>query len=56
MKKSIAAIALIFMAFVSVAQQDPQFSQNMFNRLYPNPAFAGAMTQYVPLLFIEING
>lgn len=42
MKKSIAAIALIFMAFVSVAQQDPQFSQNMFNRLYPNPAFAGS--------------
>ncbi|NNC84574.1 MAG: type IX secretion system membrane protein PorP/SprF [Bacteroidia bacterium] len=42
MKKSIAAFALVLMAFVSVAQQDPQFSQNMFNKLYPNPAFAGS--------------
>ena len=27
---------------ISYGQQDPQFSQNMFNRLYANPAYAGS--------------
>lgn len=32
---------LLFAAFVSNAQQDPQFSYNMFNQLVTNPGFSG---------------
>ncbi len=39
-------LILIFVFFASTSvlfgQQDPQFSQNYFNRLFPNPAFAGS--------------
>ena len=34
--------ALSFNAVNSLAQQDPQFTMNMFNRLYVNPAYAGS--------------
>lgn len=34
--------ALSFNALNSLAQQDPQFTMNMFNRLYINPAYAGS--------------
>ncbi len=39
---------LIFLGagFVSMAQQDPQFSQNMFTKLAVNPGFAGASGGY----------
>ena len=41
-------LLLIFLGtgFVSFAQQDPQFSQNMFTKLAVNPGFAGASGGY----------
>ena len=43
MKKTILFITLITLFFgVSKAQQVPQFSQNMFNKLANNPAIAGS--------------
>jgi len=43
MKKTILFISLITLCFgVSKAQQVPQFSQNMFNKLANNPAIAGS--------------
>lgn len=42
MKKNILFIILVCFSFTIKAQQDPQFSQNMFNILSVNPAFAGA--------------
>ena len=41
MKKLFAIGLFAFFTSVSIAQQDPQFSQYMFNTLYFNPAFAG---------------
>jgi type IX secretion system PorP/SprF family membrane protein len=37
----VSAITLLFCAFAVHAQQDPQFSMNMNNKLFYNPAFAG---------------
>src|SRR3954464_3124639 len=42
MKRLFTAIVLISLTTLAFAQQDPQFSQNMFNRLYTNPAVAGS--------------
>lgn len=42
MKKLLAVVAASCLSTLVLAQQDPQFSQNMFNRLYVNPAYAGA--------------
>ena len=43
MKKTILFISLITLCFgISQAQQVPQFSQNMFNKLANNPAIAGS--------------
>ncbi|CAN5424058.1 type IX secretion system membrane protein PorP/SprF [soil metagenome] len=42
MKKLLAVITAGCISTLALAQQDPQFSQNMFNRLYVNPAYAGA--------------
>ncbi len=42
MKRNILLAILIASTIVVNAQQDPQFTQNMFNRLAVNPAFAGA--------------
>lgn len=39
--KRLFTVVAVATASVSFGQQDPQFSQNMFNRLYPNPASAG---------------
>lgn len=41
MKKIIAAILVAFTGVLTFAQQDPQFSQNMFNKLPTNPGYAG---------------
>jgi type IX secretion system PorP/SprF family membrane protein len=41
MKKNILIIFL-FYSLISVAQQDPLFTQNMFNQMYINPAYAGS--------------
>ena len=41
--KKILILILGVLSVVSVsAQQDPQFSQNMFNKLANNPGFAGS--------------
>jgi type IX secretion system PorP/SprF family membrane protein len=42
MKKVLFTLLLISSSALVFAQQDPQFSQNMFNRLQPNPATAGS--------------
>ncbi len=42
MKKIIPIIVLSILSVSANAQQDPQFSQNMFNKLYVNPAYAGS--------------
>lgn len=41
MKKTLTTLALAVIAGASFAQQDAQFSQNMFNKLAINPGFAG---------------
>ena len=41
MKKTLTTIALSITGLVAFAQQDAQFSMNMFNRLAVNPAYAG---------------
>lgn len=47
MKKSLyLVILLLLQAFYSQAQQDPQFSQYMFNKMYLNPAVAGIDPEY----------
>ena len=42
MKKYIVSAALFFTGMVAFAQQDAQFTQNMFNKLSVNPGYAGA--------------
>jgi type IX secretion system PorP/SprF family membrane protein len=42
MKKLLAIIALGSMSTLALAQQDPQFSQNMYNKLFVNPGYAGS--------------
>lgn len=42
MKKLLAVLGGVFITSVACAQQDPQFSQNMFNKLWVNPATAGS--------------
>lgn len=47
MKKiTILIFVVIALSQSSKAQQDPQFSQNMFNKLFVNPASAGASGAY----------
>jgi type IX secretion system PorP/SprF family membrane protein len=41
MRKTLTTLALAVIAGASFAQQDAQFSQNMFNKLAINPGFAG---------------
>ncbi len=41
MKRGILIIVFIAISLIVKAQQDPQFSQNMFNHMTINPAFAG---------------
>lgn len=42
MKKFLFSLLAILSLFTLKAQQDPQFTMNMFNKLAVNPAFAGA--------------
>jgi type IX secretion system PorP/SprF family membrane protein len=42
MKKSLTILALAISGFAGYAQQDPQFTQFMFAKLYTNPAYAGS--------------
>ena len=39
-EKYLSLLSLLAFAFVAVGQQDPQFSQNMFNQMSINPAYA----------------
>ena len=42
MKKLLTLVTFCVFAIQVFGQQDPQFSQNMFNKLYVNPAYAGS--------------
>ncbi|MFI5150276.1 MAG: type IX secretion system membrane protein PorP/SprF [Bacteroidia bacterium] len=42
MKKSLTILALAICGYAGYAQQDPQFTQFMFAKLYTNPAYAGS--------------
>ena len=42
MKKILLLVFCVFASEILTAQQIPQFSQNMFNKLYNNPGFAGS--------------
>jgi len=42
MKKYIVSAAFLFIGIAAFAQQDAQFTQNMFNKLSVNPGYAGA--------------
>ena len=50
MKKVLIALVCVLSAFEMSAQQDPQFTQNMFNRLSVNPAYAGAKESFCATL------
>lgn len=39
---AIASLAFLFLGTTVHAQQDPQLTMNMFNRLYANPGYAGS--------------
>jgi hypothetical protein len=54
MKKILAVLAVSCLSTVGFAQQDPQFSQNMYNRLFVNPAYAGSL--FVHIYFTVTNG
>ena len=42
MKRIAILLSVILFAQISAAQQEPQITQNMFNRLFVNPAYAGS--------------
>ena len=42
MKRNLFLILFVFCSLTVLSQQVPQFSQNMFNKLANNPAFAGS--------------
>ncbi len=42
MKKLFTTLSVAFIAYAASAQQDPQFSQYMYNRLFANPGYAGS--------------
>ena len=47
MKTGILIIIFLAINLIVKAQQDPQFSQNMFNHMTVNPAFAGLQNKWV---------
>lgn len=54
MKKSLSLFSLIFLWIgVAHAQQDPQFTQYMFNKLYFNPAVAGMDSEFGELTLLH---
>lgn len=46
MKKLFTSVALVGVSFMALAQQDAQFSQNMFGKLIYNPGYAGMDKAY----------
>lgn len=53
MKKKLTSVAFLITGFVTLAQQDAQFSMNMFNRLSVNPAYAGMNKALCGTLFFR---
>lgn len=51
MKKSLLTLSLSVACFAGIAQQDVQFSQNMFNKLAINPGYAGTSRAICATLF-----
>lgn len=51
MKKTLTTIALSITGLVAFAQQDAQFSMNMFNKLSVNPGYAGTSQALCGTLF-----
>lgn len=51
MKKILTTVAFSVIAVVALAQQDAQFSMNMFNRLAVNPGYAGTNQALCGTLF-----
>ena len=41
MRRSVMVVAFCAISFITNAQQESQFSQNMYNHMTVNPAFAG---------------
>ena len=59
--KYLLALVLLCLSFVSYSQQDPQFTQYMYNTLSVNPAYAGSRGHLTSLLmhrsqWVGING
>ncbi|SNY95440.1 type IX secretion system membrane protein, PorP/SprF family [Flagellimonas pacifica] len=57
----ICSLALLLMSYVVSAQQDPQFTQYMYNTLSVNPAYAGSRGHLTALLmhrsqWVGVNG
>ncbi len=57
----ICLLALLFTSFIAFAQQDPQFTQYMYNTLSVNPAYAGSRGHLTALLmhrsqWVGVNG
>ena len=42
MRKLLLLFFVCFVVLTASSQQDPQFSQNMFNKLANNPGYAGS--------------
>jgi len=53
MKKVLLVLTLFFAVTFAFAQQEPQFSQNMFNQLSINPGYAGSNDAICATLFFR---
>ena len=56
MKKTILVILILLTASEIYAQQDPQYTQYMYNMNVINPAYAGSSDATVLVYYTEING
>ena len=54
--KTISIIAVLLLAFQTHAQQDPQYTQYMYNMNIVNPAYAGSKKVSLLDYYIELNG
>ena len=56
MKRTIFSLSFLLIAGLVFSQQDPQFSQNMFNKLAKILAMRGAIKRFVQQYFTAHNG
>ena len=56
MRKIILVVTLFFLAVNTKAQQDPQYTQYMYNMNIINPPYAGSSDATSVGIYIEING